>query len=259
MRGPGVASLFWPFLRRQISERYLSSLAGGIWVLLQPLALLWIYAFVFVEVLQARLPEAVSAGFVPFLAVAFWPWTAFAESLTRSVTAIPDNHDLIGKVALPRQVLVASRVGAAFIVHGVGYLIVLAVLEWTSADFYWQYLPTAICLLAVLAILAYGLSLLLSALQVFVPDTSLALTPLLTLWFFATPILYASEMVPERFTSLLSYNPMSYFVGTFREMLLLGTWQPGLDDLFMLVSVVVVMLAGRWFFRRCSPRFEDFL
>ena len=259
MRAITAARLFWPFLKRQITERYLSSIAGGIWVLLQPLALLWIYAFVFVEVLQARLPDTITAGFVPFLAVAFWPWTAFAESLTRSATAMPENQDLLGKVALPRQVLVSSRVGAAFLVHAAGFLIVLAVLEWTSADFAWRYLPVAIALLALLALLAYGLGLALSALHVFVPDTALALNPLLTLWFFATPILYAPAMVPEKFSALLAYNPMNYFVDGFRQTLLYGTWTPSLRDVIAVALVLAVAALGRWFFQRCSPRFEDFL
>lgn len=251
--------LFWPLLKRQITERYLSSLAGGLWVFVQPLALLYIYSFVFVEVLRARLPESVPAGFVPFLAVAFWPWTAFSESLIRSATAMQDNHDLIGKVALPRQVLVASRVAASFLVHVVGYVFILAVLEVTSADFHWAWLPAALGVVALLGVLAYGLGLTLSALQVFVPDTALALNPLLTLWFFATPILYAAEMVPARFDALLAWNPMTTFVDALRDMLLAGAWTPSPRFLLTAIGVLGVAALGRWFFLRCSPRFEDFL
>ncbi len=67
------------FVVRDLRQRYLGSLWGGAWALLQPLLTLAIYAVVFVEVLKVRLPEAAGPGFVPFFAAALWPWTAFAR------------------------------------------------------------------------------------------------------------------------------------------------------------------------------------
>ncbi|MHB8679729.1 MAG: ABC transporter permease, partial [Rudaea sp.] len=90
------------FIRRDIRNRYLGSFSGGLWALLQPLAQLAVYGFVFVYVFKARVPGADAPGYVPFLALALWPWTAFAEGLSRATTAIQDNAALIRKVALPR-------------------------------------------------------------------------------------------------------------------------------------------------------------
>jgi hypothetical protein len=87
------------FVARDLRQRWLGSLSGGLWALMQPLAMLAIYAVVFVEILKVRLPERVGGDFVPFLVVALWPWTAFAEALNRAVNVFPENAGLLSKVA----------------------------------------------------------------------------------------------------------------------------------------------------------------
>src|SRR5689334_7888342 len=103
-------SLVAHFIRRELRNRYLGSLSGGLWALLQPLAQLAIYGFVWAYVFKMRLPggDASPAAVVPFLALGVWPWNAFAESISRSATVIQENAGLIGKVALPRSVLVIA-------------------------------------------------------------------------------------------------------------------------------------------------------
>ena len=109
-------SLALHFIRRDIRNRYLGSFSGGLWALLQPLIQLAVYGFVFVYVFKARVPGADAPGYVPFLALGLWPWTAFAEGVTRATTAIQDNAALIGKVALPRAVLVFAAVASSFLI-----------------------------------------------------------------------------------------------------------------------------------------------
>src|SRR5690606_29052734 len=105
--------LFVPFLERDFRNRFSNSFFGGMWALLQPLLQLAVYAFVFGYVFKARIPGADAPGYVPFLVVALWPWTAFAEAVLRSTTVIQDNAALIGKVALPREVLVLASVSTS--------------------------------------------------------------------------------------------------------------------------------------------------
>ena len=83
------------FVVRDIQQRYLGSLWGGLWALLQPLLLFGIYAVVFVQILKVRLPATAGGDFVPFLVASLWPWTAFAEALNRSSNAIPEHASLL--------------------------------------------------------------------------------------------------------------------------------------------------------------------
>jgi len=79
--------MFTYFLKREITDRYLGNVMGLAWVFIQPLITLVIYSFVFENIFKARIPEAAHLGFAVYLAIGFWPWTAFSESLLRSITS----------------------------------------------------------------------------------------------------------------------------------------------------------------------------
>jgi ABC-type polysaccharide/polyol phosphate export permease len=247
------------FVARDLRQRYLGSISGGLWALLQPLAMLAIYAVVFVEILKVRLPERVGADFVPFLVTALWPWTAFAESLNRAVNAFPENAGLLSKVALPRELLVLAPVASTFIVHCTGFVAVLLVLVLLGKDLHGAGAPQAAVAMLLLLGFSTGMSLALASLQVFVRDLGHALGQFLTLWFFLTPVFYAPEMLPERLQAWLGVNPMSGFIGAVRGPLL---DMPGHGPAALLAPLLATTLAlaiGIWVFRRLQRHLEDFL
>lgn len=247
------------FYLRELRNRYLGSISGFVWPLVQPLALLGIYAYVFVVIFQARVPDARTSGFVPYLAVAFWPWTAFSESLQRAVPAIQTNAGLISKVAVPHSLLVEATVAAAFTLQLAGYAAVLLVLALSGVTVHAAGLPGAVAVLALLLCFTLGLSYLLSALQVFVRDLEHAMASVLMLWFFGTPILYSVSLIPEPYRWIAWINPMTWYMSTLREMLLYGDWSPAWGDLGAVAVALGVLVLGRFVFQRLSPRFEDFL
>jgi ABC-type polysaccharide/polyol phosphate export permease len=247
------------FIARDLRQRWLGSLSGGLWALLQPLAMLAIYAVVFVEILKVRLPERVGTDFVPFLVCALWPWTAFAESLNRSVNAFPEHAGLLSKVALPRAVLVLAPVCSAFLVHGIGFVAVLAVLAALGQPLHAPGIPQALAAFALLFAFATGLSLALASLQVFVRDLGQALGQFLTLWFFLSPVFYAPEMLPAALAPWFDLNPMAGFLDAIRAPLL-GMPSAGAAALLPpLLFAALALAAGAWVFRRLERHLEDFL
>lgn len=247
------------FIRRDLESRYLGSFSGGLWALVQPLVQLAVYSFVFVYVFKAKAPGADAPGYVPFLALALWPWSAFAESLTRATTAIQDNAALIRKVAMPREVLVFASVSAGFLVQGVGFLAIIIALRLFGVPIDLFALPLAVIGYLQLFVLALGFSFLFAAIQVFVRDLSAALPQLLMLWMFASPVFYARESLPEAYRPLLGFNPFTHYPEFFRGALL-RTPAPSLaSDAIALFGAVLVLAIGWAVFRRLNPHFEDFL
>lgn len=246
------------FVARDLRNRYLGSLSGLAWGLVQPLLLLAIYTVVFVEILKMRLPDAVGVGFVPYLATGLWPWTAFAEGLNRGTGAIHEYSGLLSKVALPRGLLVFAPVAGSFLIHGVGFLAVLVVLAVTGEPIRFAGLPLALLAYALLFAFTLGLAWLTAALNVFVRDLTQIVAQLLTLWFFLTPIFFAREMVPPRFVGLLSLNPMAAFVELFRGTLLADAPTPAVPWMAPLAAAVALVLGGL-VFARLQRHFEDFL
>lgn len=251
--------IFFQLVSRNIRTDYLENVTGFAWLILQPLLMLAVYAFVFSTIFQARMPEADGVGFVPFLAVAFWPWTAFSEAILKANATITSNAALIGKVAFPTELLPLSAVAATFTMHMVGYLAVLLVLQLTGTDLHWLGLIWVIPMLLLLALFAAGLALIASALQVFIRDLAQILPPVMTFWFFTTPILYSSSMLPASLAPIFQWNPIAWYVLRLREALLSGFSSLGLMDLLVPLLSVLTLILGFWLFRRLRGHFEDFL
>lgn len=251
--------VFRQLVARAIRRDYLENLTGFSWLVLQPLLLLAVYAFVFTTIFKARVADAGEVGFVPFLAVAFWPWTAFSESVLRAANTVTANAALIGKVAFPSELLPLSTVAATFLMNIVGYVAVLLVLQLLGTDVHWSGLLAAVPLLLLLWLFANALALMASALQVFVRDVAQILPPLMTFWFFTTPILYSADALPPFLQGVMRFNPMAWYVGRLRDFLLLGDFGVGLSDLTVPLLTLAVFALSLAFFRRFSAHFEDFL
>ena len=254
-----AAALTLRFFQRELKNRFAGSFSGGLWALIQPLIQLAVYSFVFVHVFKARVPGADAPGYVPFLVVALWPWTAFSEALLRSATAIQDNAALIGKVSLPREVLVVASVASSFAVHLTGFVAILIVLIVAGKGVFISGLLPALLLFLPLFALALGLALLVSAVQVFVRDLVQALGQLLTLLMFAAPIFYDRALLPENLRGWLDLNPFSFYADAFRALLL----HHGAFDMtrfaIALLTALIALAIGHFVFRRLNPHFEDFL
>ena len=261
---PGKKKKFeWVFFRnlvvRQVRQDYLENMTGFAWLILQPLILLAVYAFVFSTIFKARIPEAADIGFVPYLAVAFWPWTAFSEAVLRANNSITANAALIGKVAFATEQVPLASVTATFIMHMVGYLAVLVVLQLMGTTIHWVCLAVVIPVIVLMWVFACAIALFTSAIQVFVRDLAQILPPLMTFWFFTTPILYSSSYLPASLQNIAQWNPMAWFVARLRELLLFGDVKLDFSVLAMLAFVVFFAWASFRFFRRFSGHFEDFL
>ncbi|HNV08164.1 MAG TPA: ABC transporter permease [Dokdonella sp.] len=252
-------SLALHFVRRELHERYRGSFTGFGWAFLQPLLQLAIYAFVFVQIFKARIPGAGAPGYVPFLVVGLWPWIAFSDAILRSTTALQDNSALIGKVAVPREILVFAPCAAGFMLHLAGFIVILLVLALTGQGIRIQGIPFAILMYLPMFLYAYGAALCFAALQVFVRDLVQILGQLLTLMMFAAPIFYDRSNLPDRYQGWLDLNPFTGFVEAYR-FLLLGHGNFGWGALGLVLAIAVISyLVGSWLFRRLDPHFEDFL
>ncbi|MET0230154.1 MAG: ABC transporter permease [Rhodanobacteraceae bacterium] len=253
-----VARLTLRFFRRELENRFAGSFTGGLWALFQPLIQLAVYSFVFVHVMKARIPGADAPGFVPFLVTALWPWFAFSEAIVRSTTVVQDNAALIGKVALPREVLVIATVATSFTVHLTGYIAILVVLALSGTRIDLAGLAPAILLFVPLFALALGFALIAASTQVFVRDLSQALPQVFMLLQFAAPIFYDASQTGD-FGRWLVLNPFTFYADAFHA-LLLHHGEVGLRRLAIALAVAaVVLFVGHRVFRRLDPHFEDFL
>ena len=176
------------------------------------------YTFVFTVVLPGAHPPDLQP-FALFMFCGILPWTWFSSSLLESSNVLIAGGNLIRKVLFPAEVLPIVTVLAGMVHFFLGLPILAAFLfcyqvPIVASDLAWFPLIVLIQL-----ILTLGLALLLSALSAHFRDVRDLLANLLTLWFFATPIIYALSQAPVSVRQYLNLNPFTHLVVSYQEVL----------------------------------------
>jgi len=245
------------FVRQDLDQRFKGNALGVTWAVLLPLLQFMLFALLFVAIFRARVPGLDERGYLAFLSLGIWPWFAFAEAVGRSVTALGDNAGLIQKVAVSPWLLVASRVIVAFILHGIGLILVMAVLAAVGMPLHWDRLPVAVLAWLTLLPLALAVGMVLALLQVFIRDLQQVAPYLINALMFLSPIIYAASMLPAWGQELMHWNPLATVVSGVRDTLIwdalaLPVW-PG-----MLTAAAICTMA-LLIYRRLRPHVIDFL
>ncbi len=243
---------------RDFQNRYAGSVAGALWALVNPLILLGIYALVFQFIFRVTVPGLSDRQpYVLFVAAALWPWLAFQEAVTRGTQSVQTQASLVKKVAFPHELLIYSTALASFSLHFSGYFLVLLVLSFLGFDVNFLALPVVLLIGIVLLLLSISVSLVLSALQVFVHDVEQVLSQGLSILFYATPVLYAMSSVPSWLANIMQWNPLVHLLEFMRASLLQAV-DPNFASLSVIIlTAVTLFYLARRFFLRLSPHFED--
>jgi len=211
-------ALIQSLVARELKARYRGSVLGFFWSFINPLLLLLIYTFVF----TVAVPGARGGGVEPyalFLFCGILPWTWFSSSLLESSNVLIAGANLIKKVVFPAEVLPIVSVLAG-LVH---FLLGLPILALFLAYYRTPVAPLDLAWFPVIVVvqllLTTGLALLVSALTVHFRDVRDLLQNLLTLWFFATPIIYPLWNAPEQWRRVLELNPFTHIAVAYQEIL----------------------------------------
>src|SRR5687767_4787245 len=181
---------------RDLKARYRGSVLGFFWSFFNPLLLLLIYTFVFTKVLTGLHSEDMEP-YALFMFCGILPWTWFSSSLLESSNTLIAGGNLIKKVLFPAEVLPIVTVLANMVHFFLGLPILVAFLIYYQRPVDPVELLWFPVIVLVQLVLTLGLALFLSALTVHFRDLKDLLNNLLTLWFFATPIIYPLKEAPE--------------------------------------------------------------
>jgi lipopolysaccharide transport system permease protein len=241
---------------RDLRSRYAGSGLGLAWVVLHPILWMVLYSAVFSVILRVPV-DADYAGFPEFLMAGLLPWMAIQEGISRSASALPDNAMMVKKAVFPIETLVLSAVLAAVVNQLVAFAIFAFYLLFVGHLSIWILL--AIPALALQVLLTYGIGCLAATVTAFVRDASHAIGILLTVVFFATPIVYPASMVPARFRPILEANPISHLVEWYRAAFTLHELPPAGSILYLAVFACATAALGMLFFTRGRSHFADMI
>ena len=263
-------------VRKELKVKYTASVLGAVWSLLNPLVYLAVFTFV-AKVLGAGIPN-----FPVYLLSGLLAWNLFSAALTSGASSVFDNSNLVKKVAFPHEILPLSAVGVALVDFVLQSAVLFLFIAISGYGFYWPELALWPLAFVTLLVVTVALSLWFSAVNVRYRDVGHLLNIALVVWFWATPIVYASYQVQQLaedrtgaipwFTVYL-LNPMASVVEGFHRALYgvvqpegsatpvlfdvsLG-WLVGVLCIVLVASIVLLRLTWGVFFNRSADFAEE--
>ncbi len=239
---------------RDVKIRYKQTFLGVAWAVLQPVLATAIFTIFF-----GRIAGIPSDGIpYPLFAFAgFLPWTFFSNAVTASGNSLVGSSHLITKVYFPRLVIPVAAVCAGLIDLLIAFGILVLMMIWYGTGFSPQLLML-IPLVFLTFLLAVGVGIFMSALNVKYRDIRFALPFFIQIWMFATPIVYPTSLVPEKWRLLLAINPLVGVIEGFRSALFGREFDWRLIGISFLAAVIILAVSVV-IFRRMEREFADII
>jgi lipopolysaccharide transport system permease protein len=237
---------------RDIAVRYKQTALGVLWAILQPFLSMVVFT-----IFLGRLAGVPSDG-VPypiFSYLGLLPWMYFSGAVTRSGASVVGSAHLLTRVYFPRVLVPLSATLSALVDFAIAFAVLVGLMGWYGI----RPAPSVVLLVplaAMTAVAATGIGMWLAALNVRYRDVQYATPFLMQLWMFATPVVYPTSIVPERWRPLFALNPMTGIIEAYRAAVIgrpLDWSTLGVSAL----SAVVLGAVGVWQFQRMERTFAD--
>lgn len=244
--------MIFSLIRRDLNGRYKGSALGFLWTFINPLLQLGVYTMVFSVIMRNGIED-----YYLFLFVALIPWIFFSTSLSAGSSCILAQQDMVKKIYFPREVLPIAFVTGQFVNMLLSLLVVFAVLILSGKGLN---LIAILCLPIILLveyILALSVTMLSSAITVYLRDLEYILGIVSMAWQFLTPILYSADQVPDELLWVFNLNPMTPVIIAYRDIL----YYKKVPELGTLVHAilfgVIVLLIGVITFSKLKRHFVE--
>jgi lipopolysaccharide transport system permease protein len=246
-----LRDLLRELVARDIKLRYKGSWLGLAWSLLNPLAQLLVFGFVFRFILPLNIPN-----YTAFLFTGLLVWSWFQSSLTASATAIIDGRSLIKRPGFPAAILPLVTVVANLIHFLLALPILLIFLLLTDIP-----LQSTIAILPAVILLqlvfTLGLSYFVATWHVLFRDTQHLVSVFLLLLFYLTPIFYDASVVPARFQWIYRLNPLLHLIEAYRAIFIYGQFPSPVPMLVLTLIASILLILGYRFFMQASYMFVE--
>jgi lipopolysaccharide transport system permease protein len=260
----------WRNALNDLRYRYAGSALGLLWNVITPLFQIMVYSTIFSGLMHSKLTIAAGGAdsalaqnnfnFTIYLCAGLLPWTAFAEGLSRGTNSLIANSGYLKKLRVPESVFIAQDVSTYLLSGAISmtlFIIFCVVVNYVPQPSWIQLIPAFLLFMG----FAFGLSMLLASLNVFFRDIAQALSLILLLWMWMTPIVYPVQILEHQpwLLKLMPYNPAYAFIDMFHRIVLSGTWLGPKHYLVPCALVAAVNVVGYLVLSRLRSDIRDAL
>jgi ABC-type polysaccharide/polyol phosphate export permease len=246
--------LLWQMTVRDIRLRYKQTVMGFGWAIFMPLLNTAVFSVIFTRVA----PINVGVPYPLFAYCGLMVWNFFSSALRFSVVSLTSNPNLVSKVFFPREIFPFSAIIVCLLDFAVASLVLVALMIYyhvpPSAQIAW--LPLV---LVVHVAFTAGVALLLSMGNLFYRDVKYIFELVVTVWMFATSVLYPSRMIGGKLGLVIQYNPLTPIIDGYRAALI-GTPMPDPASFAYSALLSALLFVGAWVvFHRSEFEFAESL
>lgn len=227
-------------VKKDIRGKYKGSFLGVLWSFVNPLLSVLVYAIVFPYIMRIK-----TENYLLFLIVGIIPWTFFVMSINQGMTSILSNANIIKKVYFPRIILPISVVTSGVVNFLISCIIIVLFVIFSGVPITWHLLWLPIILIVQYTFIL-GITIFLSAINVYIRDIEYIIGFFINMLFYLTPILYPISMVPANLRWIVNLNPMAHIINAYRDIFYMAC----IPDLKHLGIVFVGSLI--WLFISCK-------
>ncbi|WP_410014379.1 ABC transporter permease [Sodalis sp. C49] len=244
-------------VKRDFQSRYKTSMLGGIWLVIQPLSMIVVYTVIFSTVMKAKL-VGVNGTFAYsiYLCTGILLWGLFSEVVSRSMSVLIDNANLLKKLSFPRICLPLIVVNIALLNFIIIFAMFILFLVF-SGNFPGIVFFSIIPVLFIMLSFSIGLGMTLGILNVFFRDVGQLMGILLQFWFWFTPIVYPVSILPVWAKEIIAYNPMAAVIGAGQSIMINKTVPDWTTLVPAIILSIVFLFVGLVLFRKHASDIVD--
>ena len=238
-------------ITKDIGGKYKNSFLGVLWSFVNPLLQILVYAIIFPLIMKSNIEN-----YVVFMVCGLIPWNYFSTVINRASFVMIENGNIIKKVYFPREILPLSLVTSETVNFLISSILILLFtfgygLGVTANIIFYP------LVLIVQFVLLLGISLFVSSITVYFRDLQHFIGVLLQLFFYATPIVYAVDVIPEKFRWILNFNPMTYIIEGYRDIFW-GQTVPDIVTLLIVLGIgILLCITGYLVFNKLQKKFAE--
>jgi len=245
-------TLLYSMIIRNLKGKYKNSYLGFAWHFVTPAIMILMFYILYTGIMQQNVEN-----YWVYLCTGMFPFYFLQGCLINGSNCIVSNAGTIKKMYFPREIIILSDVASAFITFLIGYAVVITLMLITNCSFNGFALLFLPVIMIITAMFAIGYELILSTIVVFVRDLQYLIQALSRILFWVTPVFYVIDNMKGILSTVVGYNPFTYFIEIYHEILYDGNIPNTHYIMLCIIFAVFALIIGVFVFNRFKGRFAE--